>query len=280
MPRAEHDPKKGLNDLSAKEWLQLSRSWWSQQGLGREHPQAEIEAQHPAPFSYQDVEKLIRFFTKEGMTVLDPFCGVASTLKAAALSGRNALGIEISPRWVALGKRRLEREIPRRLRTRVRLRIVRGDCLKILPRLPPQSVDYIVTSPPYWNILTKDPDHKTRVGRLSRGLPTHYSRSPHDLGNLASYSLFLGRLRQVIKLSGRALKKGKYMTIIVSDFRHKSDFRAFHMDVARIGESVGLSLKGILVLIQNSKQLYPYGYPSTLVQNIHHQYALTFQRPR
>jgi len=280
MHKANYDSRNGLNDLSAKEWLQLTRSWWSQQGLGHAHPHAKIESQHPAPFSYQDVEKLIRFFTKEGMTVLDPFCGVASTLKAAALSGRNAIGIEVSSKWAQLGKQRLECEVPRRIRGRVHLRIIRGDCLGILSRLPPQSVDYIVTSPPYWNILTKDPDHKTRARRLSRGLPTRYSKSPRDLGNLASYPLFIRKLQRALRLSCRVLKKGRYLTIIVSDFRHRADFRAFHMDVASAGEAAGLSLKGILILIQNSKQLYPYGYPFALVQNIHHQYALIFQRPQ
>src|SRR3990170_685315 len=106
------DPRNKLNDLSAKEWLQLSRSWWFQKGLGKNHPHAAIEVQHPAPFSFRDVQKLIRQFTKPGMTVLDPFCGVASALKAAALCGRNGIGIDVSSKWVRLGKLRLRQELP------------------------------------------------------------------------------------------------------------------------------------------------------------------------
>lgn len=40
--------------------------------MGANHPHAQVEKQHPAPFSFQDVEQLILFFTKKGQKVLDP----------------------------------------------------------------------------------------------------------------------------------------------------------------------------------------------------------------
>lgn len=280
MTRSHIDPRNTLNDLSGKEWLQFSRSWWFQRGLGKNHPHAAIEVQHPAPFSFRDVQKLTRQFTKPGMTVLDPFCGVASALKAAALCGRNAIGIEISPTWVKLGKSRLREELPPRVRRSVELRIIRGDCLKVLPSLGTESVDFVVTSPPYWRILTKDPDHKTRAARLSKGLALRYSSSPRDLGNVDDYETYLRKLRQVFQACHRVLKKDRYMTVVVSDFRHKADFYPLHMHAATEGIRAGFSLKGVMIMVQNGKQLYPYGYPFAFVQNIHHQYVLVFQRPR
>jgi len=275
-----NDPRNKLNELLGKEWLQLSRSWWFQKGLGRNHPEASIEAQHPAPFSFHDVRKLIRLFSKPEMTVLDPFCGVASTLKAAALCGRHAVGIEISSTWVRLGKRRLEKELPAKIRSGVRLRIIRGDCIERLPRLDAQSVDLIVTSPPYWSILNKNPDHKVVSERISRGLATRYSTSPSDLGNVGDYQEYLRRLRKVFHRCLRVLKRGRYMIAIVGDFRHQARFYPFHMHAAAEAERAGFLLKGILVLIQNEKRLFPYGYPFEFVQNIHHQYALVLQRPK
>ena len=41
--------------------------------LGARHKDTKFELQHPAPFSFQDVGRLIRFFTKENEIVLDPF---------------------------------------------------------------------------------------------------------------------------------------------------------------------------------------------------------------
>ncbi|HEX9341644.1 MAG TPA: DNA methyltransferase [Thermoplasmata archaeon] len=273
------DPRNRLNDLTGKEWLQLSRSWWFQTGLGKNHPEASIEAMHPAPFSFHDIRKLVQFFTKPGMTVLDPFCGVASTLKAAALCERNAIGIELSPRWVRLGKRRLEEELPEHVRSKVRIRFIRGDCIRRLPKLARKSVDFIVTSPPYWNILNKDPDHKVISERLDRGLETRYSKSLSDLGNVDDYDTYLMKLRRAFRQCLGVLKRGRYMVVIVGDFRHKSVFYPFHIHAAVEGEKAGFRLRGVLLLIQGEKRLFPYGYPFDFVPNIHHQYALIFQRP-
>jgi len=277
-PESGVDPRNKLNDLTGKVWIQSTRSWSFQKGLGQDHVDTEIERQHPAPFSYKDVEKFILMFTKPGMTVLDPFCGVASTLKAAALNGRNAVGIEISTKWTRLGKERMVNEVPEKLRKNLRLKIVRGDCIKELPKLEARTVDFIVTSPPYWRILNKCPDHKVREKRIEHGLATKYSSSPSDLGNIDDYEEFLKRMKVVLRLCRRALKDEGYMVLIVGDFRDGSRYIPYHMHVAQLAESVGMPLAGITVLIQNGKQLYPYGYPFSYVPNIHHQYALIIQR--
>lgn len=274
------DPRNKLNDLTGKEWLQLSRSWWFQKGLGRKHPETAIELQHPAPFSFHDVQKLVRLLTKPGMTVLDPFSGVGSTVKAAALSGRNAIGIDVSTRWVKLGKRRVIREVPAPVRRGLILKQVRADSRSYLRKLKPNSIDLIVTSPPYWTILNKDPDHKVAKDRVRLGLATRYSRSRRDIGNTTSYRRFLSQLTQVLRGCRRVLKPGSYAVLIVGDFRHASRFYPFHLDVIHRAQHAGFELKGILLLVQNGKGLYPYGYPFTLVQNIHHQYGLILVRPQ
>ena len=45
-------------------------------------------------------------------------------------------------------------------------------------------------------------------------------------------------------------------------------------------ERQGLALKGLTILAQDNKNLYPYAIPYAFVSNIHHQYVLEFQRPR
>ncbi|MBI5000343.1 MAG: DNA methylase [Euryarchaeota archaeon] len=267
-----------LNDLNGSEWIQLSKSYWFQKGLGNNHPESKFEKQHPAPFSYQDIEKLIRMFTKEGMTVLDPFCGVASTLKAAALCNRNAIGIEISTKWIQLGKQRLEKEIPKQLRQQVCLKIISGDCTTRLSKIHKESIDFVVTSPPYWGILNKVPDHKIINTRIKKGLATKYSTSEKDLGNIKKYSDFLSKISEVAKKCHLVLKKGKYMAMIVGDFRNGRKYYTFHTDVQKIFEKNKFTLQGIIVLVQNNKRLYPYGYPYAFVPNIHHQYILIFRK--
>jgi len=267
-----------LNDLDGKQWIQLSKSFWFQKGLGSNHDESEFEKLHPAPFSYQDIQKLILMFTKEGMTVLDPFCGVASTLKAAALCGRNAIGIEISTKWVRIGKQRLEKELPKQIRKMIELRIISGDCTARLSNFDKESIDFIVTSPPYWGILNKVPDHKIINTRIKKGLATKYSTSKNDLGNIEKYSEFLNRIEKISKRCYRVLKDKRYLAIIVGDFRNGDKYYTFHNDVQNIFEKNNFSLQGVIVLIQNNKKLYPYGYPYAFVPNIHHQYILIFKK--
>ncbi len=80
----------------------MAKSFWYQKGLGANHPHAQVEKQHPAPFSFQDVEQLILFFTKKGQKVLDPFSGTGSTIKACAVSNRIGVDIELSKHWYDL----------------------------------------------------------------------------------------------------------------------------------------------------------------------------------
>lgn len=272
------DPRNKLNNLTGKEWIQLSKSFWYQKGLGNSNEYTEIEKLHPAPFSYQDIIKLINLFTKPEMIVLDPFCGVASTLKAAGLSGRNAIGIEISTKWAKLGKERLVKEIPDYQRDKVNLKIYRDDCLKRLPKIKENTIDFIVTSPPYWGILNKNPDHKIKSQRVDKGLSTKYSNSENDLGNVKDYDTFLSKIRDMSSECHRILKKGKYFALIVGDFYHKTKFYPFHIDTINLFQNQGYTLRGVTILAQNNKMLFPYGYPYAFVQNIHHQYIETFQK--
>ena len=86
------DPRNSLNDLTGKDWLPETKSFFYQKGLGANSPEAQIEKLHPAPYSFQDIGHLVRFFTKRGMKVLDPFGGVGSTAKACEVDGRVCIG--------------------------------------------------------------------------------------------------------------------------------------------------------------------------------------------
>lgn len=63
--------------------------------------------EHPAPFPLELANRLVRMFSFYGDTVLDPFAGTATTLVAAVQAGRNAIGVEVDPKYLKLAKRRL-----------------------------------------------------------------------------------------------------------------------------------------------------------------------------
>ena len=267
-----------LNDLSNVEWLMFTKSVWQ----SRPPPRDELKEQHPATFAENDVEKLIRFFTKKEARVLDPFLGSGSTLIACLNTGRNGYGVELVGKWAAISRRRLQvaKENRKRLQLKMSdLRILRGDSRIALRRFEGGYFDFVVTSPPYWRILTKARDHKSRRERLSRGLPTKYSEDSRDLGNTRGYGEFLKQLSRIFAECYRVLKSRKYMAVVVSDFRHGPTFIPFHNDLAVVVQRVGFTLEGITILVQDSKNLYPYGMPYAFVSNIHHQYILIFRKP-
>ena len=273
------DPRNSLNDLTAKEWIVETVSVWNQRGLGAGHPDAKIERQHPAPFSFTDVSRLVRFFTKRGQVVLDPFVGIGSTLKACALEGRKGVGIELNPHFAELTRVRIRTEVRDIFATADEQHVLEGDARDLLPGIADESVDFVVTSPPYWAILKKE-DHKVRQERIANGLSTDYGDDPRDLGQIPSYEEFLQELKAIFSECKRVLKRGKFMAIVVSDFRDKSRYVMFHSDLAQALETIGLEMRGLKVLYQRHKKVYPYGYPYSYVPNIHHQYILILQRPK
>ncbi len=277
---AEVSPRNKLNDLSAREWLSESVSVWAQKGLGANHADAQIEREHPAPFSFTDVARLVRLFTKRGMTVLDPFLGVGSTLKACALENRNGTGLELSERFVELAAERLKAEVPPAKLAETSQVILLGDSRTLITQLPSDSVDFIVTSPPYWGILNKRPDHKVKQERIGNGLQTRYSDDPRDFANISSYSDFVIALGDFFGQCTRVLKDRKYCVIVVGDFRHGGRYYPLHADLARAMEDRGYVLKAMNVLYQRHKRVFPYGYPEAYVPNVHHQNIIVMRNER
>lgn len=272
------DPRNPLNDLTSTEWLPETISVWNQRGLGANHSDAQIERQHPAPFSFTDISRLIRFFTKTGNTVLDPFVGVGSTLKACATEGRKGIGFELNPKYVELTRQRLKKEV-RELISENDQDVRVGDARDLIKDIPENSLDFIVTSPPYWIILHKE-DHKAKQERIANDLDTKYSDDPRDLGNVANYDEFLIQLAEILGACARPLKAGKYMAVVVSDFRDKSKYIMFHADLAAALAPYGLEMRGLTVLYQRHKRIFPYGYPYAYVPNIHNQYILILQNAK
>lgn len=277
------DKRNTLNDLNGTEWLPETKSFFYQKGLGASHPEAQIERQHPAPFSFQDIQHLVAFFTKKDMHVLDPFGGVGSTAKACELLGRKCTSIELQENFHNLSIERLEKEVGEG--TSKHHNFINGDTREVLKTLETSSVDFIVTSPPYWGILNKKADYKVLKERVANDLTTHYSDDDEDLANISSYDEFLNILvNEVFMECARILKPKKYMCLIVSDFRNKSEYISFHSDLIqslnkrKTQDDFKVSLQGTKILLQNHKSLLPYGYPFAYVENIHHQYVLIFRK--
>lgn len=66
--------------------------------------------EHPAPFPVELASRLVQMFSFAGDTVLDPFCGTATTMIAALRHGRGSIGVELDSEYCKMAASRLMNE--------------------------------------------------------------------------------------------------------------------------------------------------------------------------
>ncbi len=290
--RQDHDERvdrrrNTLNDLTGTEWIKATKSWFVCDSR-RYHRNRTTEL-HPARYPEEMVARFLRFFTKEDGRVLDPFCGSGATLVAALEEGRNAVGVELSERYATMARERLDG-----LRDGYTAEVVHGDAREIasptlwsdepvacaddgLPRF-----DFIITSPPYWNMLRKSRGgvHSTHKERAEKGLDTHYGESESNLGGIEDYDEFVEELGEVFEACGTLLRPKKYMVIVAQNVRVPDGYvKPLAWDIARrVGSGPLLTFQGERIWCQDSKSLGIWGYPTTFVPNYHHHYCMIFRR--
>ena len=262
--------KKTLNNLTGKEWIKFSKSWFT---LSRKGCDTERISLHPATFPAELVEDHLRFFTKEGESVLDPFLGSGTTMEVAEAMRRYSAGIELNLQFAEFAA------------TRTSHPIFVGNVLEVIKdteRLPPESFHYIFTSPPYWNTLhksrggNKDTRHKKRQGR---GESLVYSDSPDDIGNIEEVEEYLQRLVSLFTDAHRVLKPKRYLTIIIQNLNYGGALVPIAWQLGLLLVETGLwKMKGERIWCKEQGKLGIYGYPTTYATNNFHHYCLTFQR--
>lgn len=266
-------PSNKLNDLDSKAWLKFQKSWF----LHNPPPRKKGVLVHPAKFPETMAQEFIEFFTKQGETVLDPMAGTGSTLVAALRAGRNSYGIELNPKYAEMAKLILEAE-----RTSLGEKvqgltsdIIQGDAAQATSyQLPP--IDYVLTSPPYWDMLHAKGAQTQKKRRASADLDVHYSDDPNDLGNIRDYEEFLAKLVRIYKELKPLLCEKAYLTIIVKNVKKGGKIYPLAWDIGReLGKTY--TLKDEKIWVQDNQRLSPFGLGSAWVSNTFHHYCLQFR---
>ncbi len=187
--------------------------------------------------------RAIGAYSEPGQLVVDPMCGIGTTLVEAIHLGRDALGIELEPRWASLASANLARA--REQGARGRAGVIEGDTRQ-LPRLltragrrgvpsagiPPEttgaqkvarlgagSVDLILTSPPYGrDIQLIDKPGWIRGGSLGARDARNYSRDPDNLGH-ARGEPYRAAMADVYGACAAALKPGGFLVVVTKNLR-------------------------------------------------------------
>ena len=272
-------PLNRLNELSAQEWLRFTKTWF----IHNPPPRKKAELLHPAKYPEKMIEEFIRFFTKEGEIVFDPFLGTGSTLVACHTANRNGIGTELQEKYAAIAHERLQK-LEGQLKLdekgsalKAKQLVLQGNSVDIdtmwkeygLPQ-----IDLVVTSPPYGPMLNKK--GLVTKKREEEKLDVKYSNDENDLGNASGYDDFLTKLMQIFLKVNDKVKKNGHVVVILQNYMDKGEYKMLAWDFAR-EMSKHFQLRGERIWCRDNKTLYPYGYRYSFVPNVHHHYCLIFR---
>ena len=266
-----------LNDLDSKSWLKFQKSWF----VHNPPPRLKEVMRHPAKFPESLAQEFIEFFTHRGQVILDPMVGTGSSLVAALRSGRHSYGIELNPVYADIARQAVEKERSQLKEggTKLLAQVITGDAANIADHFAEHHlplIDYVITSPPYWNILHQRGFETQKKRRQSADLDTVYSNDPNDLGNLDDYIQFLERLVNIYASIKPFLHWRAYLTVIVKNVKKGGKVYPLAWDLAsRLGKVY--TLKDERIWCQDDIPLSPYGLGSAWVSNTFHHYCLQFR---
>lgn len=266
-------PTNKLNNLDPRSWLKFQKSWF----IHNPPPRKKGVLVHPAKFPETMAQEFIEFFTRQGETVLDPMAGTGSTLVAALRAGRNSYGIELNPKYAAIATTIIEEE-RNALGEKVAglmSKVIHGDAARATDLGLP-TFDYVLTSPPYWDMLRAKGAETQKKRRTSAGLDVHYSDDPNDLGNIEDYDAFVEKLVGIYQGLKPLLREKAYLTIIVKNVKKGGKIYPLAWDIAReLGRTY--TLKDEKIWLQDNQRLAPFGLGSAWVSNTFHHYCLQFR---
>ena len=274
LPRPKRKAVAHCNELDGKRWIQNSISVWSDIRKTTE----ENRLKHPAMFPGMLVERLVQTFLRpEGEKILDPFSGSGSTIVEVERLGKTGIGIELSPEYAKMGRKRLA-DISSDLfasNHKPRSVIHEASVADVTSLIEPDSIDLCITSPPYWDILNQ---RRTADYKDVR----HYGNLDGDLGTIADYEDFLDSLKTVFADVLTVLKPGAYCCVVLMDLRKKSQFFPLHSDFAARMTEVGFTFDDLIIWNRQSEynNLRPLGYPAVFRVNKVHEFVVLLQKPR
>ena len=196
----------------------------------------------------------ILMWGEPGGLLFDPFCERLPRLIIGNMLGMNVIGYDISRWFMEHNIKKLKKRVlaARTLdpdnnfiisETEDSLEayyqgklfaIYRRDSRKI--HLENSSVDFIFTSPPYWDL-------------------EYYGDEPEQLGMANTYKGFLIGLKQVLKECYRILKPNKFIVVNVNDFRKDRVFYLYHVDVCNIMKEIGFKPHDLVIFRYSAHSL-------------------------
>jgi tRNA1(Val) A37 N6-methylase TrmN6 len=250
---------------------------------------------HPAKMLPEVVRHAVTHYTRPGELVLDPMCGIGTTLVEAVHLGRHALGTEYETRWTHLAEANL-RHADAHGATGSGA-VYPGDARRLAALIPGEFhgvVDLVVTSPPYGARAHGQVRSSRETG--APGVVKKDYRYSHDPANLAHVSTdrLLEAFTEILTQCRHLLRPGGHAVITTRPWRERGELIDLPSAVLAAGEAAGLTpaercvalLAGIrdsrlitrpsFFQMKNVRDARRQGIPLAVIQ---HEDVLVFTRP-
>ncbi|GAB2694489.1 hypothetical protein GCM10027089_14990 [Nocardia thraciensis] len=233
----DHPDTPTTGDAPAVSVWATAQSAPAKQRSGRYHTDS---TKHPAKMLPAIVTHAIEAYTQPGDLVLDPMCGIGTTLVEALHAGRRAVGVEYETRWADLARANIE--LARETGIDLDAAVYTGDARKLLALLPAElrgQVDLVITSPPYGDSVHGHV--KVGAGEPVRKFDHRYG-AVLDRGNLANVGIgrLLSGFTKILTGAAEFLKPGGLVVITARPWRQHSELVDLPSHLIACGGLAGL----------------------------------------
>ena len=200
----------------------------------------ELSGTHPARMLPAIAQRAIASYSQPGDLVVDPMCGIGTTLVEAVHLGRDAVGVEYEQPWADLAKGNLAHA--RTQGATGEGEVICGDGRHTAALVDPAVrglVALVLTSPPYGPSL-----HGQVTAVPGQGVRKSHDRYSTDPANLAHVGLagLLDAMRVMLAGVAILLRPGGMVVMTVRPWWRDGRLIDLPGMVARVGEDAGLVL--------------------------------------
>jgi modification methylase len=193
---------------------------------------------HPAKMLPAIAANAIQAYTRPGELVIDPMCGIGTTLVEAVHQGRHAVGVEYEPRWAQLARANLTLAAGQGAPGTGQVHT--GDARYLLDLLDPAlhgTAALVLTSPPYGSSV-----HGQVSARPGQGIAKHDDRYSHDPANLArtTHPTLLNALEEILAAARQLVRPGGMVVLTARPWRRQGLLVDFPGQLTHAAQAAGL----------------------------------------
>jgi modification methylase len=197
---------------------------------------------HPAKMLPALAATAITSFTRPGELVLDPMCGIGTTLIEAVHLNRTAIGIECEPRWASLARANLD--LARDRGATGTGAVITGDARNAAALVTDPhvvgSVALVLTSPPYGQATHGQVRSSRETGQAGvRKFDYAYGKNPRNLAR-GSHDRLLTGFTDILLGCVPLLRPGGIVAITTRPFRRHGHLIDFPHQIWTAAQDAGL----------------------------------------